>query len=54
MEDLITPLDAQNPSNTTEQKEPAPDWAESEWFKTWLRLARRDYHGIIKRGHEVS
>lgn len=21
------------------------DWAETEWFQVWLRLARRDYHG---------
>jgi hypothetical protein len=21
------------------------DWAEAEWFQTWLRLARRDYQG---------
>jgi len=21
------------------------DWAESDWFEVWLRLARRDYQG---------
>jgi len=21
------------------------DWAEAEWFQTWLRLARREYQG---------
>jgi hypothetical protein len=21
------------------------DWSESEWFKQWLELAKRDYHG---------
>lgn len=21
------------------------DWNKSEWFQTWLTLARRDYHG---------
>ncbi len=32
-----------------EQPKSEVDWAESEWFKNWLRLARRDYHGQIKQ-----
>ncbi len=54
MEKLISTRDAQNPSQSAEQQDPAPDWTESEWFQTWLRLARRDYHGRVKRGHETS
>jgi hypothetical protein len=23
------------------------DWSESEWFKIWLELARRDYQGKV-------
>ncbi len=31
----------------TKAPEPENDWAESEWFQVWLRLARRDYHGRV-------
>ena len=23
------------------------DWAETEWFSEWLRLARREYQGTL-------
>jgi len=29
------------------RKTVAIDWAESEWFQVWLRLARRDYQGDV-------
>lgn len=35
-------------NRTSETKKLAVDWAEKEWFKVWLRLARRDYHGSKK------
>ncbi len=22
------------------------NWPEAEWFQVWLKLARRDYHGL--------
>jgi hypothetical protein len=33
-----------------EQQTVAIDWAETEWFQVWLRLARRDYQGESERG----
>jgi hypothetical protein len=26
---------------------PIPPWWESEWYREWEQLARRDYHGKI-------
>jgi hypothetical protein len=29
----------------SEQNSMDANWADSEWFKVWLHLARREYHG---------
>lgn len=35
----------QQDGTETKVKKLPIDWAESEWFQVWLRLARRDYQG---------
>jgi len=35
-----TQIDEQTREN---EKTIVPDWTESEWFRVWLKLARRDY-----------
>lgn len=32
-------------NNEEGQRKVEVDWADTEWFQVWLRLARRDYHG---------
>ncbi len=37
----------QGEHDKTEAQALPVQWTESEWFKVWLRLAKRDYHGRI-------
>jgi len=42
--------------NNSESTTAEVNWAESEWFKDWLRLARRDYHGrcVLDKPHRKN
>jgi hypothetical protein len=39
MKTTLSPLASDQPQKVT------IDWAQSEWFEVWLRLAKRDYQG---------
>jgi hypothetical protein len=46
--EIRTPTDASSRSGgiggeRENQRKIAADWTESEWFKVWLKLARREY-----------
>ncbi len=48
MEELRFVKGGEDSAETTSQKNQSSlNWTESEWFKDWLRLARRDYQGRI-------
>jgi len=32
-------------TETTKIISKTPEWWEQEWYKEWLQLARKDYHG---------